>query len=84
MIVSASASPARGGMATNVRLAFVMRPFRGGGVPHGVLPIQFSAVLYQQPDHVEAACCGGLMKRRGVRVSADRVVAIRIFAGIEQ
>ena len=61
----------------------VIRPSSGRSAKENVLHICFCTVGDQQLDHVQMSIPGGLMKRRGVRMTADRVEAIWVFARIQ-
>ena len=53
-------------------------------MPQGIFPIQPCAAFYEEARYVKMASQRGLVQRSRLRMSADRVVTVGIFAGIEQ
>ena len=53
-------------------------------MPENIFYIQSRAAFHKKLDHFLVASPGGLMQRRRMRMAADRVVAVGIFARIQQ
>ena len=68
----------------NLRLAFVLCPAGRCTVPKDILYIQSCAALDEKSDHFLVACAGSLVQRRRMRMAADWIVAIWIFARVQQ
>jgi len=59
-------------------------PVGGSSLPENIFHIESCAAFYEQVYELVVSGEGGLMQRRGMGVEAHWVVAIRVFAGVEQ
>lgn len=59
-------------------------PVGGGSLPENIFHIEFCSAFDEQADELVASGESGLMQWRGVGVAAYWVVAVWIFAGVEQ
>jgi hypothetical protein len=64
--------------------AFVLRPLGRGGAPKHVFLVQLCAAFDEEANKLRIAEPGGVVQWGAVRVSADGVIAIWIFARVEQ
>lgn len=62
----------------------VERPIEGGALEEGVAEIAFGAALDEKADDVEVAGQRGLVERGGMTVQALGVIAVGVFASVEQ
>lgn len=62
----------------------MLGPAGGCGVPEDVLYISTGAVLEEQADDVGVTARSGLMEWSGMRMATDGIVAIGVFARVEQ
>ena len=65
-------------------VAGVFCPVGWGGVPEDVPHVQSCAALNKEAHHLVVAGAGSLVQGRGMGMAADWVVAIGIFAGVEE
>ena len=65
-------------------MACVLSPTGRRGLPKDVLYIGAGAVLKEQADNFDVAARSGLMEWGGMRMATDRIIAIGVFAGVEQ
>src|SRR6266850_2853986 len=68
----------------HVRVPDVRGPLERRALVDRVPDVEEGAAIRQQPDHIQMAGERGLVKRRGMRVSAARIVPARIFSRVEQ
>ena len=68
----------------NGSLACLSCPLLRGGMPEHVLHIQSCTTCHEEPDYFFMASAGRLVQWSRVRMSADRVVAVGIFARVQQ
>src|SRR5215831_15089817 len=68
----------------DVFFSAIIRPSSGRSAKKDVFHVGFRTLSYQQLDDFEMPVPCGLMKRCGVRMTAERVETIWIFARIQQ
>src|ERR1700686_1625843 len=65
-------------------LACVPRPFGWRSAPENVLQVQSCTAFDEEPDDFLMAADGSLVQRCGVGMASNRIVAVGIFARVEQ